>query len=954
MNKKRKQHHNSSSNGGSSTNSSQESISDKICSHLKKSFNINNIRKNVKKNGIKNKCVVCEKEQVTQKQSVEKDKTSQEQSVEKDNNLQEQSIVKEISQDQTNETSESDQEIWVCLLCGEQNCGSTNKDHAQQHYKNNMQPHHIAISIKDWTIWCYECSMELILNNKRKLELARLIANEFSMATQSLKMTNAVRRKPTVALSNNINKINGVSSITNLKDVKGTITITINNFPKVMGLHNLGNTCFLNSVIQCLARTPYLVKVLENLCTPGEKVVIPGGTFKPSPNSEEIELPPIKSELERVGQFTSVLYKLLKDMQNCKIQQSFSPTELINVLKKKSMQCMDGGQHDVHEFLRHLLDVVRNEDLKRYQAIIIKELNVRNKSQETVDNIVKAKVKFYGSQINKKLLGPEPVFRGTLVSTLKCLKCTYSSQCTEPFLDLSLPVMADKPQPPAFKRKNNLFEETYDMKGNSYPSTVSNLSKHQQKKEKKAARKNRKNRNISVDHYYEDMLAKPIKIIEENGVLESDESDADIEDNIEGEGIFREVGESGYSSEKASTFSSPVSPTNYQINSNQRATTPDNLNVLVEKSPDYKSIDNLETSLYSNTVDDSALNDSIFPPMNDILPLLASDSDRHSSDSNTNHNNQELTATPVSSPVESKDSPTSSLLDIQNVPNTDKLERIDSKSYNSDDSVTNKQISSNSTVRTVSPKNKMTNGNSKKEVNVGINDITSGFSQLGITTNNHHSPTKYPRKDEYSIQSCLNEFTMLELMSGSNEVGCEKCTEAEKKIKPNFTKMVRTSHTKQYHISCVPPVLILQLKRFQAYSVSYRKVGRRVAFPMIFDLSPVCKNSKKPRIYALYGVVEHNGSTIDNGHYVAYVKTRMPLKQNDSRWSFLPARDSKNVEELFNDINFESDEATAKIAESIEPPPGKWYYVSDARVTEVDENTVHSCQAYLLFYERIL
>ncbi|KAI4499118.1 hypothetical protein M0802_005701 [Mischocyttarus mexicanus] len=996
MGKKRKQRHSSGSSGRSSSNSSQESIADKVCLHLKKSYNIISIRKNIKRSGIKNECKLCIKEQVTQEKSVEKNDTLKEQPVEEDkisqerfvdtsvdtsvdttvNTSEKKSIGKdEISNDQTNETSQSDEEIWICLLCAEQNCRSKNKDHARQHYENNTQSHQIAMNIKDSTIWCYGCSKELFFDYDKKMEIVRLIMNEHRTTTQPLNTTNAVRKKPTAALTNNasniktsndykkqnnVNKVNGVPRIANLKNVKdviGTAGVAVNNLPKIMGLRNLGNTCFLNSVIQCLAQTPYLVKVLENLCTPGEKILIPGGTFKPSPDSEEIELPPIKSELEKVGQFTSVLYKLLKDMQNCKFQQSFSPTELIDALKKKSMQCMDGGQHDVHEFLRHLLDIVRNEDLKRYQSIIIKELNVRNKSQETVDNVVKAKVKFYGSQVNKKLLGPEPVFRGTLVSTLECLKCTYSSQCTEPFLDLSLPVTADKPQPPAFKRKNNLFEETFDLKGNSYPNTVSTLSKHQQKKEKKAARKNRKNRNLSLDDYYDDMLTKSNKIIEENGILESDESDADIEDNIEGEGIFREIGESGYSSEKASTFSSPVSPTNYQINNNQRASTPDNHNTLTEKSPNHKSIDNLDTLSYWNARNDSALNDSIFPSMEeDILPLLVMDSDKESSDNTENPNNQKLTSITLNNSAVSKDDSltTSSTVDEQNVPNVDKVERIVSKSDNSEDSVTNKEISSNSTVKTDLHKNKMTNGNSIKDIKeVGINDITSGFSQLGITNNTHHSPTKYPRKDEYSIQSCLNEFTMLELMSGSNEVGCEKCTEAEKKVKPNFTKTVRTSHTKQYLISGAPPVLILQLKRFQAFSVAYRKVGRRVEFPMTFDLSPVCKNSKKPRMYALYGVVEHSGSTIDNGHYVAYVKTRTPLKENDLRWSFLPKKDSKNVEES-DDVNSESDEAISKIAETIQPPPGKWYCVSDARVTEVDEITVKRCQAYLLFYERIL
>jgi len=36
-----------------------------------------------------------------------------------------------------------------------------------------------------------------------------------------------------------------------------------------------------------------------------------------------------------------------------------------------------------------------------------------------------------------------------------------------------------------------------------------------------------------------------------------------------------------------------------------------------------------------------------------------------------------------------------------------------------------------------------------------------------------------------------------------------------------------------------------------------------------------------------------------------------------------------------------------------EAPAGKWYFVSDSRVSEVGEERVLRSQAYLLFYERI-
>lgn len=68
--------------------------------------------------------------------------------------------------------------------------------------------------------------------------------------------------------------------------------------------------------------------------------------------------------MEGWGSFTSILCKTLTEMQNTDGRQSYRPSELLNSFKKKTMQCMDGGQHDSHELLRHLLEIVRNEDLR--------------------------------------------------------------------------------------------------------------------------------------------------------------------------------------------------------------------------------------------------------------------------------------------------------------------------------------------------------------------------------------------------------------------------------------------------------------------------------------------------------------------------------------------------------------------------------------------------------------
>lgn len=954
MSKKRRQPDVNDDGSEGSTESSQESNADKSCPHVTKALNLNNIKKHIKKTGMRAECSTCRKKSI---------------------------------KDHVDEEKPSAANIWICLQCGDQNCGTETNGHSYQHYEIPHSDHHcVTINIQEWNIWCYKCTKEIVLDHRKKIEVVDFIKKCLSKSYTS---------QPPKAAATKIQK-----EISNADKEKEKI---LNNLPKVVGLCNFGNTCFFNAVLQCLTQTPYLVKVLEDLCTPGQKFTLPGGKFKPTPDSEEKELPPIEGSLEKTGYFTSTLCNTLTQMQSY-TQQVFMPILLLNAFKTKSMQCMDGGQHDAHELLRHLLELVRNEDLRRYQHIIMKELGLSTKViPETVDDSVKAQVKFYGNQVNSKLLGPEPVFRGTLVSTLKCMKCHHSSQCTEPFLDLSLPVTADKPQPPVLKRKNSGLDESFDIMGNSFSNTP---SKHQLK-EQKAARKLRRDiiakRYNHENHSTNDTSIKQNNIIEENGsVLESEESDADVEDNIEVENTFPEIGESGYSSEKPSAIASPVSPANNRIdNQNITAKVPnvptdlcckliDNsehhnaaVNVSVLNSPSDISITDMTQMRLSFEGDrlessESAENENVthtgLSLSTSLLPLVSSD--LTSPDA--------LTVSPLSSSITSKDSPMSPLSSVPNEDEVEKVDRLLPRLDNAESSIninkedlstlanetkietTNETKSEikNETVKASVSQNEDLNPsdnrehlekpNSEKEASVDINDITSGLSRMGITNNIHHYPAKYPRKEEeYSIQSCLNQFTTLELMRGSNEVGCEKCTAAEKKVKPNSTKMVCTPHTKQYLISRVPAVLILHLKRFQAQRVTFRKVTRRVAFTPLLDLAPVCKDNRQSRIYALYGVVEHCGSTLHGGHYIAYVKTRLPLSPDDPRWSFLPSKDAKDVDEVSN--NGSSDvETPIKVTNVVEPPPGKWYCVSDGRVTEVDESAVLHSQAYLLFYERIL
>uniref|UniRef100_A0A6G1RWX8 ubiquitinyl hydrolase 1 n=1 Tax=Hypotaenidia okinawae TaxID=2861861 RepID=A0A6G1RWX8_9GRUI len=198
---------------------------------------------------------------------------------------------------------------------------------------------------------------------------------------------------------------------------------------------------------------------------------------------------------------------------------------------------------------------------------------------------------------------------------------------------------------------------------------------------------------------------------------------------------------------------------------------------------------------------------------------------------------------------------------------------------------------------------------------------------------------------ECSVQSCLYQFTSVELLMGNNKLLCESCTERKQKYqrKTNSTEKkmegVYTNARKQLLISSVPAILILHLKRFHQAGLSLRKVNRHVDFPLILDLAPFCSASCKNVadgarvLYSLYGIVEHSGS-MRGGHYAAYVKVRTPSKKLLEHIST-----TKNV---------------LGLKEAMGASGGQWVYVSDAHVQMVPESRVLNAQAYLLFYERLL
>lgn len=77
--------------------------------------------------------------------------------------------------------------------------------------------------------------------------------------------------------------------------------------------------------------------------------------------------------MEKWKPLPEALATTLRELQNGR-SEVYNPRMLFSKLTAKMPQFGGGDQHDSHELLRHLLEAVREEDLKRYKMIILQKL----------------------------------------------------------------------------------------------------------------------------------------------------------------------------------------------------------------------------------------------------------------------------------------------------------------------------------------------------------------------------------------------------------------------------------------------------------------------------------------------------------------------------------------------------------------------------------------------------
>jgi len=800
--------------------------------------------------------------------------------------------------------------IWLCLKCGSQGCSSSEKTHSVQHFRQPRSDLHcLAVNIATWVIWCYECEHEVFVDSHKKLyEAVEYIKK---IKEQGVKHMSLVTPKgPNNMTFGTIQPLGGGGGKT-LQS--GTATYTKGGLLRVKGLSNLGNTCFFNSVMQCLSQTHLLTSLLELQAAKGVSLDVPGVEACALSTNEESEsdveglglesFAGISVQLAEGGPMVSSLAAFFKEMGTQGKAGVFSPSQLFAQVVKQAPKFRGLQQQDSHELLRYLMDGLRNEEQRRQKSAILKHFGLTEKTDpKSVVKTMRRKLRVYGRQANHTLL--DRVFSGQLVSTIVCEECGHSSRRYEQFLDISLPVVEDKPHKPLKKHHNqhNAPAGDYLDIGEEGCVALEKKSKSQSKKEKERKRKEKrlkgkKGKTAKVSENEDEEGEEKIRA----ELQESDEKIEAAEISNDGdavgsetEAITLQTGDSKPSDQEGSI--PKENKVVEELEDEKRVITSSGFRrhaslvaaelgegLLMGKQAhdddegyeeeeggrcledeaewewDYGEsvVDDKQTIKVKAKTPETTLEESIVHSETSCVIHKSDDEGDgiiHAT-ADEKEKSSEKTADNSDDDLDEEETGASSNGDVEDNTDEDDVKKwvVDKNYLNNlkklDDLM---QVGDNLDPRM----SKLCKSIASMDLGMRAQKRERVEAEWTARTLATLAPRYQVSSGECSLYSCLNSFTQSELLTGSNKWACDRCTQiaasnpdnsdAQESTKVEGEKKpatVYSSASKQMLVFSPPAVLTLQLKRFQQTMSGCKKVNKHVTFPVTLDLAAFCSST---------------------------------------------------------------------------------------------------------------
>lgn len=283
------------------------------------------------------------------------------------------------------------EDSWMCLLCFREGCGRYAQSHAVEHAEKRK--HAMAISMNSLNIWCYECDEDLAImapnfNSQSKSDRAMSVVEEVQGLFQR-----KLKKKPAPVVPSSKpktqvpKKVKKKAEEGNRSKEDSIPVIAKRSSLKTQGLKNLGNTCFFNSALQCLAATNEIYEYYSKFF-----------------------------DKEDIGLFNTRFAHVMKSLRHG--TGTVNPGGLHDKVTKSFPQFRGFGQHDTHELIRCLLDALGTE---------IEKIK-KKKGLDASPTIIKE------------------VFEGQMLSTIICDDCSQVSRVLHPFLDISLQISKRIPE----------------------------------------------------------------------------------------------------------------------------------------------------------------------------------------------------------------------------------------------------------------------------------------------------------------------------------------------------------------------------------------------------------------------------------------------------------------------------------------------------------------------------